>query len=90
MTTESTESKEWITDGVRYIASEPYGLESGKRVFILYTANFCEKSNGRVYRLGIPGAVLVLIPLKKHWTVTDFTIKEWDMDSSQSESSPEN
>ena len=28
-------------------------------------------------------AVLVLIPLKKHWTVTDFTIKEWDMDSSQ-------
>lgn len=36
ITTESTESKEWITDGVRYIASEPYGLESGKE-FLFYT-----------------------------------------------------
>lgn len=36
ITTESTESKEWITDGVRYISSEPYGLESGKE-FLFYT-----------------------------------------------------
>ena len=53
ITTESTESKEWITDGVRYISSEPYGLESGKEFFVLYTANFCKKSNRRIYRLGL-------------------------------------
>ncbi len=53
ITTESTESKEWITDGVRYIASEPYGLESGKE-FLFYTPQTSvKKSNGRVYRLGI-------------------------------------
>ncbi len=53
ITTESTESKNGLQMAYAILPQSPYGLESGKRVFILYTANFCEKSNGRVYRLGI-------------------------------------
>lgn len=33
--TEKTVGDEWIEDGIRYVASEPYGLEEGKD-FILY------------------------------------------------------
>ena len=36
ITTIDVEGKEWISDGIKYIASVPYGLEEGKD-FVLYT-----------------------------------------------------
>ena len=36
LTTKTENGKEWIEDEIRYIASEPYGLEAG-RTFLLYT-----------------------------------------------------
>ena len=33
--TEKEEGEEWIKDGVRYIASKPYGLEDGRK-FLFY------------------------------------------------------
>jgi len=35
LTSDYEEGKEWIEDGVRYISSEPYGMEAGKE-FVLY------------------------------------------------------
>ncbi len=36
VTTSKEKDEEWIEDGIRYIASDPYGLEDGKE-FLLYT-----------------------------------------------------
>lgn len=36
VTTSKEKDEEWIEDGIRYIASDPYGLEDGKD-FLLYT-----------------------------------------------------
>ncbi len=38
LTTEDTEGEEWIEDGVRYVASYPYGLEGGED-FLFYLPN---------------------------------------------------
>lgn len=36
LTIQETPAEEWIEDGIRYITSEPYGLEEGKE-FLLYS-----------------------------------------------------
>lgn len=35
LTSDYEQGKEWVEDGVRYVSSEPYGVEEGKD-FILY------------------------------------------------------
>ena len=36
LTTQKTKAGEWIEDGYRYIAADPYGMEEGKE-FLFYT-----------------------------------------------------